>query len=271
MRDERLTIRLRLARSQQVVLPLRVEPVDPTRPLTDVHEREECWRQWSDALTEIRARGEPAIDRVVRQSVADLASFPLLEGSPAEWLAPQAGVPLYPALFGRDAVTASWQSAMLDRGDMLDAVLTRLGREQGTKDDPRHAEQPGRILQQARTGPLSRLRVLPYSGYYGDFASPLMFVIGLAHLYAWTGDRSRLTAHWDAARRVLDWARERGDREPERSTQAPHDGDLAASASISPPSSSRISRNRSTSDGSNCVPRDLPRISRTAVCSKAGL
>ena len=51
----------------------------------------------------------------------------------------------------------------------------------------------------------------PYSGYYADYASPLMYVISLANLFAWTGDRDRLRAHWDTARRILDWARERGD------------------------------------------------------------
>ncbi|HSA56828.1 MAG TPA: glycogen debranching N-terminal domain-containing protein, partial [Gemmatimonadaceae bacterium] len=212
-RDDGLTLRLRLARGEGLVLPLRVEAIDPATPMPDEGACEARWRDWSEGLTEIRAGGDPAIDRIVRENVADIASFPLLEGREEEWLAPQAGVPLYPALFGRDAVTAAWQSAMLDRGEMLDAVLTRLGRVQGTKDDPAHAEQPGRILQQARRGPLSRLGVLPYGAYYGDFASPLMFVIGLAHLYAWCGDRTRLTAHWDSARRVLDWARERGDRD----------------------------------------------------------
>jgi glycogen debranching enzyme len=38
-------------------------------------------------------------------------------------------------------------------------------------------------------------------------------VIALAHLYAWSGDQDRLKRHWDAARRALDWARERGDRD----------------------------------------------------------
>jgi glycogen debranching enzyme len=40
-----------------------------------------------------------------------------------------------------------------------------------------------------------------------------MFVISLAQLYAWTGDEGLVRRHWDAARRVLDWAREYGDRD----------------------------------------------------------
>jgi len=38
-----------------------------------------------------------------------------------------------------------------------------------------------------------------------------MFVIALANLYAWTGSDRRLDRHWDTARRILDWARDRGD------------------------------------------------------------
>ena len=38
-----------------------------------------------------------------------------------------------------------------------------------------------------------------------------MFVISLANLWAWTGDREQLARHWDTARRILDWARDYGD------------------------------------------------------------
>jgi glycogen debranching enzyme len=77
--------------------------------------------------------------------------------------------------------------------------------------DEWHDEEPGRIPYQMRVGPQARLEINPYAGYYADYASPLMFVISLANLFAWTGDESRLRAHWDTARRILDWARERGD------------------------------------------------------------
>jgi glycogen debranching enzyme len=62
-----------------------------------------------------------------------------------------------------------------------------------------------------RLGPLARLGRHPRDAYYGDYAGPLMFVISLAHLYAWSGEKSLIGRHWDAARRALDWARERGD------------------------------------------------------------
>jgi glycogen debranching enzyme len=149
----------------------------------------------------------------VAANVRDVASFPLLDGPPDEWLAPQAGVPLYPAFFGRDGLTAGWQAGMIDGGDMLDASLTRLGRRQSTRVDDWHDEEPGRIPYQMRTGPLAVLGLNPYDAYYADYASPLMFVIALANLYAWSGDLARIDRHWDAARRILDWARDYGDHD----------------------------------------------------------
>ena len=93
----------------------------------------------------------------------------------------------------------------------LDAALTRLGRMQSDRVDDWRDEEPGRIPYQVRSGPLAILNVNPYSAYYADFASPLMFVISLANLYAWTGDERVVKKHWDTARRILDWAREYGD------------------------------------------------------------
>src|SRR5687767_10657968 len=40
-----------------------------------------------------------------------------------------------------------------------------------------------------------------------------MFVISLAHLYSWTGDKSSIQRHWDVARRILEWARTYGDKD----------------------------------------------------------
>jgi glycogen debranching enzyme len=135
----------------------------------------------------------------------------MLDGPRDEWLAMQAGMPVYPAFFGRDAVTAGWQAGFLDGGDALDAALAKLTRLQSDRFDDWRDEQPGRIPYQVRTGPLAQLNINPYSAYYADYASPLMFVVSLANLYAWTGDAARVRKYWDAARRILDWARDYGD------------------------------------------------------------
>jgi glycogen debranching enzyme len=173
--------------------------------------REAAQDRWRDRLARIEVPGNRVFESVVSSNIRDIASFPLLDGEPDEWLAMQAGMPMYPAFFGRDAVTAGWQAGMLDGGDVLDAALTRLGRMQSSRVDDWRDEQPGRIPYQMRSGPLALLDLNPYSAYYADYASPLMYVISLANLYAWTGDRSRLREHWDTARRIMEWAREYGD------------------------------------------------------------
>ncbi|HEX5071828.1 MAG TPA: glycogen debranching N-terminal domain-containing protein, partial [Gemmatimonadaceae bacterium] len=174
-------------------------------------EREDALTAWRSRFARVSVPGNTELGRVVARNVRDFGSFPALDGQRDEWLALQAGVPAYPAFFGRDAVTAGWQAAMIDGGEALDAALTRLGRMQSDRFDDWRDEQPGRIPYQVRSGPLALLNLNPYSAYYADFASPLMFVISLANLYAWTGDRRVLERHWDAARRILDWARDYGD------------------------------------------------------------
>jgi len=202
---------LELGPAQQHESRLVVTPHDGSGGEHDGERRMARVERWRSRLTTFETPHNTAVAETVSQAADDLGSFALLEGPEDEWLAPQAGIPLYPALFGRDAITVGWQAAMLDGGELLDASLTRLGRLQGSHDDPERDEEPGRIVQQVRTGPLSRLGHLPFDRYYGDFASPLAFVIGLAHHFAWSGDREFLQRHWDTARRILDWARERGD------------------------------------------------------------
>ena len=196
-------------RSRLIVRP---EDGDDVAGDDEVERRIAKLAQWRSRLATIETPRDTTIGDTLMQAADDLGSFALLDGKPDEWLAVQAGIPLYPALFGRDAITCGWQAAMLDRGEQLDASLTRLGRLQGTREDPERDEEPGRIIQQARTGPLSRLGTIPFARYYADFASPLAFVISLAHHFAWSGDRDVLRRHWDTARQILDWARDYGDR-----------------------------------------------------------
>jgi glycogen debranching enzyme len=176
--EGRLTAALRLGVGQSERLALRIVPHDPEHQLTaeDLERREARWRRWRDGLARVEAPRSQILQRVVERNVADLASFPLLEGADDEWLALQAGMPLYPALFGRDTLTAGWQAAFLDRGESLENSLNRLGRMQTNRFDDWHDEEPGRIPFQVRRGPLARLDFNPFAAYYADFASPFMFV-----------------------------------------------------------------------------------------------
>jgi glycogen debranching enzyme len=209
----RLTTTLDLRPQERRELSLHVVPVDRQPPVSDesIGQQEAAAREWRERFTRVEVPGNRLFEQVLTSNVRDLASFPLLHGERDEWLALQAGMPLYPAFFGRDAVTAGWQAGYVDRGEALAAALCKLGRLQSNRFDEWRDEQPGRIPYQVRTGPLALLNVNPYSAYYADYASPLMFVIALANLWAWTGERRDVERHWDTARRIMDWAAEQGD------------------------------------------------------------
>ena len=176
-------------------------------------ERRRHLDRWRMRLTSLDTTRDNTAVRIITQAIHDLGSLALLEGKRDEWMTVQAGIPLYPALFGRDAITSGWQAAMFDQGEMIDAALSRLGRMQSERVFQWRDEEPGRIPYQVRMGPVSRLNLNPFGKSYADFASPLLFIIGLAHRYAWCGDRKVLQKHWDVARRVLDWTRLHGDRD----------------------------------------------------------
>ncbi|HEY7215628.1 MAG TPA: glycogen debranching N-terminal domain-containing protein [Thermoanaerobaculia bacterium] len=207
--------RVELAPQAGATFELQVDACDPDQEMDETARAARLHHlgRWRESLTRVAVPGNPLAERILRRAGADLASFPTLEGQPDEWLALQAGMPLYPAFFGRDALTAGWQGALLDRGAMLDAALTRLGRLQSDRDFAWRDEEPGRIPYQMRAGPLARLEINPYSAYYADFASPLMYVIALANLYAWTGERADVERHWETACHILEWADTYGDRD----------------------------------------------------------
>jgi glycogen debranching enzyme len=209
-----LAARVRLSRQRPLRLALRVEATDD-EPLTPADEtvREEALRRWRGSVTRVAAPAAGAFADRVARGVDTLGSLALLDGPPDEWLAPAAGVPLYPAFFGRDALTAGWQATVLDRGQILAAAHARVCRLQGTADDPWRDEQPGRVVQQVRRGPRSRLGEVPFDRYYGDVASPLMLLISVGQLYAWSGDREELARRWPQAMRTVEWVLEHGDRD----------------------------------------------------------
>ena len=213
--EDALTQEFDLSPQQVRELSFRVWPSRTTADLsgTDVEARHAALQEWRASFARIEIPGNTLAEEIVANNIRDLASFPLLDGDRDEWLALQAGMPLYPAFFGRDAVTAGWQAAMVDQGRSLSAALLRLGRMQSNRFDAWHDEEPGRIPYQMRSGPLAILNENPYFAYYADFASPLMFIISLANLYAWVGDTQVIRRHWDTARRILDWARDYGDRD----------------------------------------------------------
>ncbi len=135
-------------------------------------------------------------------AVTDLADLPL--GEPPGPAAPIAGLPVYQHVFGRDTLTASWQ-ALLAGPTMLRDSLYLNAAHVGERIDDWHDEEPGKLLHEARSSPLSRIGLDPFACYYGDWATPLDFLVYLGQYLMWTGDRETVRDLAPAARRVLGW------------------------------------------------------------------
>ena len=210
---DRFVTHVRLEPRTAVETGLEITALDETSPNDDQRDARRTRRLqvWRSSLATIEMPSNGVLERIIRNAVSDVTSLALLEGAEDEWLMPQAGLPFYPALFGRDALTAGWQTAMLDAGAMTEAALAKLGRRQSSRVDDWTDAQPGRIPFQMRRGPLARLNLNPFGEYYADFASPFMYIIALGHAFAWSGNRAVVARHWDTARRILDWARDYGD------------------------------------------------------------
>jgi len=78
------------------------------------------------------------------------------------------------------------------RPEIARETLKALARWQGRELDPRHDEEPGKILHEYRRGEVSVVGELPFHLYYGSIDSTLLFLLLIAEYFAWTGDRGLL-------------------------------------------------------------------------------
>jgi glycogen debranching enzyme len=198
-------------RHEQATIRVRIRAIDTDGAMTerDMRLREHSARRWRERRCRLSAPGDHPYVDCVNNQIDAVGEAALLEGAAHEWLAPGAGYPLYPRLFGRDALTAAWMIALFDQGECLEHALNLLGRMQGAAEDAFRDEQPGRIIQQASFGAAGENA--PFDRYYGDYASPLMYAVAQAFLLACRGRWPAIRAHQRAASRALDWADARGD------------------------------------------------------------
>ncbi len=141
-------------------------------------------------------------------AVRDLASLPY--GLPNGPATPIAGLPLYLQFFGRDSLTIGWQSLMATPTMLRDSLYANAA-WRGTRIDDWLDEEPGKMIHQARNGPLSVLGENPHIRYYGDWATPPDFLVMLGQYLAWTDDRATVRRLLPAARAALDWGFRFGD------------------------------------------------------------
>jgi len=180
------------------------------RPATDRDHEVDAWRSSRPVV-----QSEPAgLGDIADRAIEDLFALRNreLDGDSATSWVPNAGVPMYTGVFGRDTLTAGWQSALL--GPQISrGALSLLAATQATEDVPFRDEEPGKLLHEMRRGPLSELDIRPHRAYYGSHTTPAIFVLALSELWHWTGDTEALRRHRDTAMRALEWATELGDRD----------------------------------------------------------
>ncbi|WP_448627949.1 glycogen debranching N-terminal domain-containing protein [Geodermatophilus sp. URMC 64] len=143
-----------------------------------------------------------------RTAVDDLAALAL--GEPAGPAAPTAGLPLYQQVFGRDVLTASWQALLGARVPMRDSLRLNAAWV-GRRIDDWRDEEPGKMLHQARRGPIAALGHDPLSAYYGDWATVPDFLVFLGQYYGWTGDLDTVRDLLPTARQALRWLEDYAD------------------------------------------------------------
>ena len=165
--------------------------------------------------THFRTKESETLSSVViqalRQAKNDLAALRLydLDADKRDWTM-AAGLPIYVALFGRDTLTASWQSALISPA-MMRGTLPELVKWQGREVNDWRDEQPGRMLHEAHTGPLATLGYNPRTRYYGATTTSSFFPVVAAELWHWTGDKSLVKPLIAPALRALRWKDEYAD------------------------------------------------------------
>lgn len=155
----------------------------------------------------------PAFDRFFHQSIDDMAALRLpIEGLDHLAFVPAGGVPWFVALFGRDSLIASLQTAIV-QPQFAAGALEVLGRLQAhERDDYRDAE-PGKIPHELRRGELAQLRLIPHTPYYGAADATILYLIVLHKVWRCTGDLDLVRRYLPVAEGCLTWIDAYGDRD----------------------------------------------------------
>jgi glycogen debranching enzyme len=151
--------------------------------------------------------------RALEQGKRDLAALRLFDfdSDDRAWTT-AAGLPIYIALFGRDTLTVAWEAAPVSV-DLMRGTLPVLARLQGKEVNDWRDEQPGRMLHEAHTGPLSALNYSPKGRYYGALTTSGFYPFVVAQLWHWTADKELVRPYVDPAIAALKWLDEDCDKD----------------------------------------------------------
>ncbi len=198
----------------QFVPVLEGEEIEPNYPCGQPVSRSapaERMARWRRQVPQIESDWPPLRPILVR-SAEDLGALRLFDPDYPERVMVAAGAPWFMTLFGRDSILTSWMALPVDP-DLALGVLQTLARFQGTTVDPRHDEEPGRILHEIRFGEAASLSLGGGRVYYGSADATPLFVMLLGELRRWGLAREIVDQLLPHADRALQWIEEYGDRD----------------------------------------------------------
>ena len=167
---------------------------------------------WRAAATRITTTNEEYY-RLFRQAVDDMISLRLsVEEDGHQYVVPAAGLPWFTALFGRDSLIVSMQSAMVST-EFARGTLQVLGSRQSHVTDNYRDAEPGKILHEMRHGELAHFKLIPHTPYFGTADATPLYLMLLHTAWRWTGDRELIQRQLPVAEGCLDWIDRYGDRD----------------------------------------------------------
>lgn len=177
-------------------------PVDHAAPA----ERLARWRRMVPQVE----TDHPGLKEVVARSAEDLGALRIFDPEFPERVVVAAGAPWFMTVFGRDSLLTGWMALLVDP-DLALGVLQTLARFQGNDVDPRHEEEPGRILHEMRFGEAASLSLGGGSIYYGTADATPLFVMLLGEMRRWGVARELVDGLLPNAERAIQWIEQFGD------------------------------------------------------------
>ena len=176
------------------------EEISPTDRL-----RESFLRAATKFRAPVSGKLTPVVVALLERAKEDLVALRLhdLDHRDDAWVM-AAGLPIYVALFGRDALTASWEAALLGP-EMMRGTLAELPRWQGKEVNDWRDEQPGRMLHEAHDNPLAALQFNPQSRYYGSITTSAFYPVVVSELWHWTGKKDLIYPLLQPAMNAIRW------------------------------------------------------------------
>jgi glycogen debranching enzyme len=180
------------------------QPMSPRRASTRSGGPEE----WLAGRTVIESDDE-LFNRVLRRSLLDIRMLHSRHAGDGYYAA---GVPWYATLFGRDSLITATQLLAFDP-PMAEGTLRVLAKLIGTRDDPEHDEEPGKVLHELRVGEVATLGLTPLARYYGTVDATALFLCLLTDHADWSGDLSLFRELRGEVDTMLEWVAGVGDRD----------------------------------------------------------